>query len=227
MNTSTISVRPLATLKLATFAALGVALLLLNGCHWAGVRGNGHLTTENRQIAEFTDLQADGAFRINWVAGPAKLSIRTDSNLLEFIRTESSGGKLHLEWTKPLRGSHGITVEVSSAALTRVTLNGATRLDASRLAGSEFYLEANGATRATLSGAVNAMSGELNGASRLDAEELTTKAMEITLNGAGRANVNATDALKVDISGAGTVTYAGNPQISKTISGAGSVRRRN
>ena len=99
-------------------------------------------------------------------------------------------------------------------------------MNATHLAGTEFYLEANGATRATLDGTVNAMSGELNGASRLDAEKLTTKAMELSIAGAGRADVTATDALKVDISGAGKVTYTGDPQVSRSISGAGSIRKR-
>jgi carbon monoxide dehydrogenase subunit G len=110
--------------------------------------------------------------------------------------------------------------------LARVTLNGAVKLTAGSLSGAEFYLEANGATRAALSGNVNAMSGEMNGASKLDAEQLTTRAMELAISGAGRADVNATEALKVEISGAGKVTYAGNPQVAQTISGAGSVVKR-
>ncbi|MFL6596312.1 MAG: GIN domain-containing protein, partial [Chthoniobacterales bacterium] len=130
------------------------------------------------------------------------------------------------EWVKPLQGTHGITVNVSGAALSHVTLNGAVKLNAANLAGTEFYLDGNGATRATLTGKVNAMSSDLNGASRLDAEELTTRAMELSIAGAGRADVNVTDALKVDISGAGKVTYSGNPTVSKQISGAGSVSKR-
>lgn len=213
-------------IKLATLAALAAASLLLNGCHWAGIHGNGHIVTEPRQIGEISELTTDGAFTINWTSGPPKLSIRTDENLLRYIRTDLSGTKLHIEWTKALQGTHGITVDVSSSALTRVTLNGAVKLNASKLNGSEFYLEANGATRAVLSGNVSAMSGELNGASRMDAEELTTRAMELSIAGAGRADVNVSDALKVDISGAGKVTYSGNPTISKSISGAGSVKKR-
>ncbi len=223
---NTIPIRPLLTLKLATLAALALLLLLLNGCHWVGVHGNGNITTETRSVGNFTRIEADGAFTINWNPGAPALRITTDQNLLEYIRTDVSGDRLRIEWIKPLQGTKGIKVEIASSALSKAQLNGAVRMTASNLSGTEFYLEANGATRTTLTGQVNAMSGEMNGASRLQAEGLVTRAMELTISGAGRAEVNVTAALKVEISGAGKVTYSGNPTVSKEINGAGSVRKK-
>jgi len=223
---NTIPIRPLLTLKLATLAALALVMLLLSGCRWVGVRGNGTVTTENRPVPNFTKVEADGAFTIKWTPGPASLKITTDSNLLEYIRTDVSDDALRIEWVKPLKGTRGIKVEVASPPLTRVSLNGAVRLTASNLSGPEFYLEANGATKAMLSGNVNAMSGEMNGASKLEAESLVTRAMELSISGAGKAEVNATEVLKVSISGAGKVRYSGNPTVSKEINGAGSIRKR-
>jgi len=225
---NTIPIRPLAAIKFATLATLAAILLLLNGCHWVGVEGNGKITTENRPVENFTKLEADGAFEVTWKAGPtASLAITTDENLMEYIRTRLSGDTLRIEWIKPLRGTHGIKVHVAAPQLAAAELNGAVRLNASNLSGAEFILVANGATRVVLTGTVNAMSAEMNGASRLEAEELATRAIELSISGAGRAEVNATDALKVDISGAGKVTYVGEPKtIQREISGAGSIRKR-
>jgi Putative auto-transporter adhesin, head GIN domain len=223
---NTIPIRPLLTLKLATLAVLALVLLLLNGCHWVGVQGNGKVTTEERSTTGFTKVEADGAFTINWSVGAPSLRITTDGNLLNYIRTSVVNDKLRIDWVKPLKGTRGIKVDITSPLLTGAQLNGAVRLVASNLSGTEFYLEANGATRVALTGRVNAMSGELNGASRLDAESLETRAMELSISGAGRADVNASDVLKVEISGAGRVTYSGNPTVSKEISGAGSVKKR-
>ncbi len=223
---NTIPIRPFAAIKLLTLAALALVLLLLNGCHWVGVRGNGKITTEARPATEFTRLEVDGAFTVNWTRGPVGLKITTDQNLFEFIRTVQDGDTLRIEWVKPLKGTRGIKVEVSSGTLSKTVLNGAVRLTATDLAGTEFYLEANGATRIKLTGNVNAVSGEMNGASRLDAEGLKTRAMELTINGAGRADVNVAEALKVSVSGAGKVTYTGDPKVSQEINGAGRVRKR-
>jgi len=223
---NTIPIRPLLTLKLATLAALAFSMLFLSGCRWVGVKGNGDVITENRVVPNFSKVEADGAFTINWTNGPAKLTITTDQNLLEYIRTSVADDKLHIDWIKPLNGTRGIKVDIASSSLSRTTLNGAVRLVASNLSGPEFYLEANGASRIALNGNVNAMSGEMNGASRLDAESLVTRAMELSISGAGRADVNVSEALKVEISGAGKVTYSGDPKVSKEISGAGSVKKR-
>jgi hypothetical protein len=218
---STITIRPFAALKLLTFAAL-----TLGGCHWTGIRGNGHIVTEDRQVQEFTSVEAEGAFDIEWVPGPPSCTIRTDENLLRHVETSMSGKKLVLEWHGQLHPTHGMKVKLSSAAMSGARITGAVRLSATRLSGNGFYLEATGATRVTVDGAVNELLATMSGASRLDAESLQVKVAELSISGAGKAEVSASETLKVAISGAGKVTYNGNPTIEKHISGAGSIRRR-
>jgi hypothetical protein len=223
---NTIPIRPLLALKLATLAGFAFLMLLLNGCHYVGVQGNGRITTDARQIANFTRIETDGAFEVTWTPGAPAASVTTDENLIDLVRTRVSGDTLRIEWMKPLRGTRGIKINIASSTLDHAQLNGAVRLAASSLAGPEFYLEANGASRIALNGSVKALQAEMNGASRLDAESLVTRAMDLSISGAGRADVNVTDVLKVDISGAGRVTYSGNPTVKKSISGAGSVKHR-
>jgi len=218
---STITIRPFAALKLLTFAAL-----CLGGCHWTGIRGNGHIVTEDRPVQEFTSVEAEGAFDIQWVPGPASCTIKTDENLLRYVETSMSGGKLRLEWNGQLHPTHGMKVRLSSASLTGARLTGAVRLTAVKLSGKGFYLDGTGATRVTVDGAVEELMATLTGASKLDAEELRVKTAELSISGAGKAEVSASDVLKVAISGAGKVTYTGNPAIERHISGAGSIRKR-
>ncbi len=218
---NTITIRPFAALKLLTFAALS-----LGGCHLTGIRGNGHLVTESRQVQEFTGVDAEGAFDIEWAPGPASCTIRTDENLLRHVETVMDGKTLRLEWHGQLHPTHGMKVRVSSASLTGGRLTGAVRLTATRLSGKGFYLDGTGATRVTADGAVDELMATMTGASKLDAESLQVKNAELSISGAGKAEVSASDILKVAISGAGKVTYHGNPTLEKRISGAGSVRQR-
>jgi hypothetical protein len=191
-----------------------------------GVRGNGTIITDTRQIGAFEELQTDGAFDVTWSPGAPAFSVTTDENLMREIRARVEGNTLTIDWNQPLKGTRGIKVAISSPSLRRATLNGAVRLKTSNLNGKEFYVEANGATRIGLQGTVNALSAEMNGASRLDAQSLITRATEVSISGAGRADVHASEVLKVDISGAAKVRYAGEPKtVDKQISGAGSVKR--
>jgi hypothetical protein len=218
---STIPIRPFAAAKLLTFAAL-----CLGGCHLSGIRGNGHIVTENRTVQEFSSVEAEGAFDIEWVPGSASCTIRTDENLLRHVETSMSGKKLRLEWHGQLRPTHGMKVMLSSSALSGARLTGAVRLAGTRLSGNGFYLEGTGATRVTLDGTVNELMATMSGASKLDAESLQVKTAELSISGAGKAEVSPSEVLKVAISGAGKVTYSGNPTVEKHISGAGSIRRR-
>ena len=218
---STITIRPFLAAKLLTFAAL-----TLGGCHLSGIRGNGHLVTENRSVTEFTSVEAEGAFDIEWVPGPPSCTIRTDENLLRHVETSMEGKKLRMEWHGQLHPTHGMKVKISSASMTGARLTGAVRLSATRLSGHGFYLEGTGATRVTADGAVDELLATMSGASNLNAESLQVKTAELSISGAGRAEVSASEVLKVAISGAGKVTYNGNPSIERHISGAGSIRKR-
>jgi Putative auto-transporter adhesin, head GIN domain len=218
---STITIRPFLAIKLLTFAAL-----TLGGCHLTGIRGNGHIVTENRPVQEFTSVEAEGAFDIEWIPGPASCTIRTDENLLRHVETSMNGKKLVLEWHGQLHPTHGMKVKLSSAAMNSARLTGAVRLSATRVSGKGFYLEGSGATRVTVEGVVDELLATMTGASKLDAESLQVKIAELSISGAGKAEVSASEVLKVAISGAGKVTYNGNPAIERHISGAGSIRKR-
>ena len=220
---NTIPIRPFAAAKLLTFAALA---LVLGGCHISGIKGNGHIVTENRSVQEFSSVEAEGAFDIQWVPGPATCTITTDENLLLHVETSMRGNKLRLEWHGQLRPTHGMKVKLSSSMLTASRLTGAVRLTATRLSGKGFYIDGTGATRVTADGAVNELMATMSGASKLEAADLQVKMAQLSISGAGKANVSPSEVLKVAISGAGKVTYSGNPAIEKDISGAGSVRKR-
>jgi hypothetical protein len=218
---NTITIRPFATAKLLTFAALA-----LGGCHITGIRGNGHVTTETRTVPDFTSVEADGAFTINWSNAPATLKITTDQNLLSRVETSVSGGKLRIHSRGHLRPTEGIRVTLSSSALSGARLTGAVRLTATKLSGKGLYLEGAGATRVVADGTVTELMATMSGASKLEAGSLQAETVELSIAGAGKAEVAASKILKVAISGAGNVTYTGNPQVEKHISGAGSVRQR-
>ncbi|MEY2508449.1 MAG: hypothetical protein QOH01_2778 [Verrucomicrobiota bacterium] len=218
---STIPIRPFLAAKLLTFAAL-----TLGGCHLTGIRGNGHLVTEDRPVTEFTSVEAEGAFDIEWVPGPSSCTIRTDENLLRHVETSMNGKKLVLEWHGQLHPTHGMKVRLSSASMSGARLTGAVRMTATKLSGNGFYLEGTGATRVTVDGTVNELMATMSGASKLLADSLQVKIAAVSISGAGKAEVSASDVLKVAISGAGKVTYSGNPAIEKHISGAGTIRKR-
>ena len=222
LKMNTILIRPFATLKIITL----LALFATSGCHWNWIAGNGHITTENRTVTNFTDVEADGAFEIIWASGTPACSVTTDQNLLTHVDTTMSGNKLRLHSHGSMRPTHGIKVTLASSQISGARLTGATRFTGMKIAGKGFYLDATGASRVNVDGNVTELMASMTGASRLDAGTLQTETAELSISGAGRADVAVSKALKVAISGAGKVVYSGNPTVEKRISGAGSVRPR-
>jgi Putative auto-transporter adhesin, head GIN domain len=217
--------------RTALLPRLGLTLLLgvlfLVACDWHGLRGNGDLKTENRSLTPFANLDVSGAFTIDWATGSPAVSIVTDENLLNHVRTRVSGDKLIIDTDTHISPRRGLKVTVTSQNLRGAQLSGAVRFEAEKLAGPSFFLETSGASRATLEGTVGDLTASMTGASRLDAENLHTRTAALSVTGAGRADVWASEVLKVSISGAGRVTYSGNPkEVKRDISGAGKVRAK-
>ena len=213
-------------MKKITIVFLIACVALAAGCRWMGVRGNGHIKTDERTIAAFAEIDAGGAFAIEWQSGPPTLRITTDENLLPYIESDVSGDTLNLRTQEQIWPTHGIKVVISSPTRTGARIRGAVKLTAKQLTGPKFALEASGASKVSLDGNIDGLLADMTGASKLEASGLQTKTAEISTTGAGDAEIEVAETLKVAITGAGKVTYSGNPAVQKHITGAGSIRRK-
>jgi Putative auto-transporter adhesin, head GIN domain len=213
-------------MKKITIVFLTLCIALASGCRWVGIRGNGHIETDDRTISAFTEIDAGGAFEIEWQSGSPALHITTDENLLSYVETDVSDDTLHLHTHEQIWPTHGIKVVVSSPTRTGARMRGAVKLTAKQLTGPKFALEASGASRVSLDGTINELLADTTGASQLTAGGLQTKTAEISTTGAADVEIAVAETLKVAITGAGKVSYSGNPTIEKHITGAGSVHRK-
>ena len=202
-------------------------VVVVAGCHLPGVRGNGQIKTEERQVAAFSNVDTSGSFEIEWQNGSPAFRITTDENLLTYIENNVSDNTLRLRTRDHIWPTHGIKIVISSPTRTGGRLRGAVKLTAKQLSGPTFALESKGASEVTLSGNIDRLSVDMTGASQLAAAGLQTKTAEISTTCAGDAEVAVSDTLNVAITGAGKVTYSGNPAtIKKQITGAGSIRHK-
>ncbi len=214
-------------MKKMTILVVAACLVLVTGCRWVGIRGNGHIKTDERTIGAFANIDASGSFQIEWKNGAPALSITTDENLFPYIDNHISGDTLHLDTHEHIWPTHGIKVVISSPTRAGAKLSGAVKLTANQISGPKFALESTGAAHVNLDGSIDELLADMTGASDLNAKDLQTKTAEISTTGAADAEIAVADTLKVAITGAGKVTYSGNPKtIEKHISGAGSIRHR-
>src|SRR6266516_6345561 len=101
-------------MKKITNVFLAACVMLAAGCRWVGIRGNGNIKTDDRTISAFANIDAGGAFQIEWKSGAPALSITTDENLLPYIDNHISGDTLRLRTHEQICPTHGIKVVIES-----------------------------------------------------------------------------------------------------------------
>lgn len=207
--------------------ALAVVASACTYVHGVDVSGSGTKASETRAVANFTEVRASGAFRLEIRSGAAAPSVvvEGDDNLVPLFETEVSGATLKLQMPS---GSYSpkvpLVVRVETPSVTDLGASGAISTTVEALTGPEFEAALAGACKLIASGAVSEFRTSSSGASEIQAFDVAADSVVLKLAGASKAHVRAAKSLRVDASGASTVRYRGEPQVESSTSGASSVR---
>ena len=205
-----------------------VAAIVVSSCSVWGVRGNGRIKEESRNITEFTRIEAGGAYSIKVVVGKSpSLRISAEENLLPLIKTTVSGNTLKIDTKKNLSPRKEIKIIVTTTSLNSLDVSGANNVQATGIDGEHFEVELSGAGSIDLEGIVDDLRAEISGAGNIDARNLKAKDVSISVSGAASADVYAKESLEASVSGVGSIDYYGDPVKTKTnVSGVGSITRK-
>ena len=211
---------------LISLALLGT--LLITGCGFWGVRGNGRITEETRHVTEFNKIDAAGAFTIKIKVGEEPhLKISAEENLLKYIRTDVRGRTLVIDSRKSISPRKEIRIYITTPELYSIDCSGANNVYAQDIDADNFKVDLSGAGNIDLRGQTDRLHAEISGAGNIDARELKANEVYISVSGAASADVYARNYLDASVSGVGSIDYYGNPKKTNTsVSGVGSISRR-
>lgn len=193
------------------------------------VSGSGNVVTETRNVSGFDGVTITGAGNVLIdQSGTESLTLTTDDNLLQYIKTEVRGGKLVIEFTRGVVFGkvQELTFKVGAKNLNSLQVDGATNVEGKNIATENLSVKLNGAGAITLSGKATAQDVALDGVGAYNGAELASQRAKVAQNGAGSAVVRVSDKLDAIISGLGSIEYIGNPQVTKNVSGVGTVQQR-
>jgi len=200
------------------------------------VRGNGEIVTESRKVGEFTSVHAGGGLTVEVRKGAPSLTIETDKNLLEYMRSEVKDGVLTVN-TKPntsIRASKKVKVTITAPSLTglsasggvdinvdvpmiknaRIDASGGVQMRVSTIDADSLDLDVSGGVDMTLVGRVNAIKGEFSGGVQLRAEKLAAKTMTVDASGGCDLEVAVAESIQGDLSGGVDLDVHGSPKVS-------------
>ncbi len=225
-----------------------VVIILLFGFSWIVGRGSGTLTTETRDVTNFSRVELSGTGNLVITQGETEsLKIEAEDNLIGKIKSTVSGGTLKigprnefLVWN--FWPTEDITYTLSVKDLSRVSVSGSASVTSTKLSGDALEIRISGSGEVTLgvevktftasisgsgsfalSGIADTLDVDISGSGKIQAENLVTNDTKVKISGSGKAVVNAAKTLGVTISGSGNVEYVGTPAVTQSISGSGDI----
>ncbi len=154
-----------------------------------GVRGSGNVITEDRQVGDFTVIEAVGSANVVIRQGDeSRVQVHADQNLVEFITTEVRNGTLIIGGEGRVRNYKKFEVHVTLARLDKVKIMGSGDVRSEgTMSGNELEIAIYG-------------SGDVN-------MQLNHKVLTTNINGSGDVNVSGiAGSLAVTVMGSGDFT---------------------
>ncbi len=192
------------------------------------VTGSGVPASEERNVAEFSGIDASGMFHVDITSGKEQsVRIEADDNILPRIQTEVRGGVLHLESEGRINMSTPVRVTITMNDLESIDASGASRISAVNVKNGSLRINSSGASKISVAGETTRLTVDVSGASNVDTAGLQAQDASVDASGASRVEVLAVNRLESDASGASRVVYSGSPaNLIKRSSGASSITQK-
>ncbi len=240
--------KPRLLIGLVVFALITTTACNLSFNLGNQVSGSGNVTSEDRPVSGFNQVELQGAGELDIVQGETEaLTVEADDNLMQYITTEVRGTTLVLG-LKPnfrLLFSSKILYHLKVKDLNSVSISGSGHVTSDSIQTGDLSLSTSGSgkfeigdVQATSVNASTSGSGEfiltgkadrvdvsINGSGKFNCPDLELQSANVRISGSGEITVWTTQSLDVRISGSGSVRYYGSPETNQSISGSGSVKK--
>ncbi|MBP0905390.1 head GIN domain-containing protein [Mariniflexile gromovii] len=227
-----------------------IVSLSLFSCNFNfGVKGNGHVTVENRPInIPFTAIKAsEGLNVVLTQSDDESIKVEADDNLQDLIITEVIDNVLKIHTKENIGNCISKKVIVNFKDVTSIIATSGSDvkstntftikdLDLETTSGSDMVLDVNTASlncKSTsgsdlkLSGKTIKLIAEATSGSAIKAADLTAESSQVKATSGANITVNTSKELTANASSGGDIKYLGNPEIvNKSDSSSGSVKKQ-
>lgn len=238
--------------KLITLT-LALSTIAVTHAQWGKrVKGNGNVVTIERSVGSYDAVALAGWFDVELVDGnEGEITLKGESNLLEYVKTEVKNGKLVIKtvrgvnlrpsnWnngiqiTVPVEDIHGVSLSGSGDIVSSTTIQ-ADDFRASMSGSGDVTLRVNaesvdtslsGSGDINLAGKTTNLDVQVSGSGDVKAYELEAEFVTAQVSGSADIKVTANQSIDARVSGSGDISYRGNPKkIHSKSSGSGDISK--
>lgn len=214
---------------------MALGMMACTNAQWGKrIKGNGDVVTIERSVGDYDEVAMAGWFDVELVSGnEGELTLKGESNLLEYIKTEVKNGKLVIKVAKgvnlrPSNWKSGIHVTVPVESIDAVSLSGSGDLvGKTTLKADSFSAAMSGSGDVSLTVEADDLEASLSGSGDIN---LSGRATDFTVSVSGSGDIKAydleADFVKATVSGSADIKVTANESINARVSGSGDIHYR-
>ncbi len=197
------------------------SFILFTNCNFNGIRGNGKIVKEERNVSEFNKIDIAGKFDVQVDVGKqTKIIVIAEKNLLKYIKVKVKKNNLIIYTKGNIHPVKDMKIKIDTPNLNSVECSGANDLEIKHVNSEKFFIDLSGAGNIKIEGKTRKLFIDISGAADLVAKELLAENVRINISGAANAEIYSSKSLEADLSGVSSVKLYGNAKnIKKDISG--------
>lgn len=239
---------------LARIAIAFIIALFLSSCGMdinfgnfgTGVKGNGHIVTETRNVKkDFNSVVASEGIAVFVTQADAfNIEVEADENIIDLIGTDIKNGKLRIHTRENIgnatkkvyvqlpeiialsgsSGSHLKTANRISASKLRIDGSSGALLNI-ELTSEKLDIDTSSGANLSISGNADHTTIAASSGSNINAKELQTSICQADASSGGNIKVQVTETLSAHASSGGNIAYLGSPKVQTKKSVSGSVHK--
>jgi hypothetical protein len=199
-----------------------VLIAALAGC----IQGQGPVTSERRDVAAFTRIEATAGIRVVVRIGPSEaVEVTAQENLLPVIATDLRGDTLSIEASEDFTTLEPVTVTIVVPALDGITLSGGSQAVIDGLDAESLELRIRGGAQVTAAGSVGSLTLHADGGATARLDDLSVQVATVLMDGGATATLTASDDVTGTAAGGSRLTVLGDAVLSVEESGGSVVAR--
>lgn len=226
-----------------------VLALLMTSCNFNfGVSGNGNVRTEERDVTEtFSEIEVSNGLDVYLTQSDEEsISVQSDGNLQDIIKTEIVGNVLKIYTKKSIRFSEAQKVMVNFKNVSKISASSGSDVFATNTfqtesiklvtsSGSDMEIGLNAQTiectsssgsDLKLSGSTIHFKAQASSGSDINALNLQAETSRVKASSGADIRVNSSEELYANANSGGDIKYSGNPKTLEKINGpSGSINQ--
>lgn len=195
-------------------------VILLAGCQVVGIRDNGPVRTETRDVSGFTQVEVGGGADVTiTIADAYKVTLTAEDHVLKVLDTRIDGDRLVVDSREGYTTSRAVEVDIHLPRLTGLTLSGGTHGNVHSLASDMLAVNLSGGSEATISGQASSAAIEASGGSQAHLRDLPLKTATVNASGGSQVELSSSDRVEGAASGGSQVNVWGGATLAVETSG--------